>query len=213
MLGIATVTPSFRSAPPPGSGVEAAQALRDGPPCISRRLGKRVSRTMRWGRWCWGSCVAYRSRRKGRLGRGAQAGGGLLKSTVTCICEAIKDRFNAWTHRDLSGGGAGVPVPGRCWSGWHPAPAKAHTPWAGFLNELWIAGRGRRCGEHRRCRGLIGAVEVVLRYQPAATVSGAPSSQPARACATHAKPRSTPHTGSVLRHHRRTRRPGGGTAC
>jgi hypothetical protein len=62
VLGIATVTPSFGSVPPPGSGVGAAQALRHGPPCFLRLLGKCVSRTMRWRRWCWrGSCVAYRS--------------------------------------------------------------------------------------------------------------------------------------------------------
>ena len=102
----------------------------------------------------------------------------LLKSTVICTCEVIRDRFDAWTHVTLSGGGAGVPVPGRVplpdasgRSGRADAPGDNHlrqsgagragtwrqrrpTPLGRVPGRVGASRAARAAtGEHRRCRG------------------------------------------------------------
>jgi transposase-like protein len=112
----------------------------------------------------------------------------LSKSTVSRICEAIKDEFDAWTHRDLSGveleywfldgshfrmhpGAPAEPVLvawgiTTCGSpvlvGLAPGSDEGHDPWAGFLGELVARGlRAPLLVITDGAPGLIGAVALV----------------------------------------------------
>jgi putative transposase len=113
----------------------------------------------------------------------------LSKSTVSRVCQAIKDEFDAWTHRDLSGieleylfldgshfrmhpGAPAEPVLG-AWGitnqgspvlvGLAPGASEGHDPWASFLGELVERGlRAPLLVITDGAPGLIGAVEVVF---------------------------------------------------
>ncbi len=97
---------------------------------------------------------------------GEQAG--VSKSTVSRICEQIKDQFQDWSRRRLDGltldylfldashvkyhpnaaaepvlAGWGIDTDGkRCSSGWTPRPVNPPDAWAGFLTDLGERGLG-----------------------------------------------------------------------
>jgi putative transposase len=113
----------------------------------------------------------------------------LSKSTVSRICQAIKDEFDAWKTRDLGGieleylvldgshfrmhpGAPAEPVLA-AWGittqgspvllGLAPGAHEGHDPWAGFLGELVACGlRAPLLVITDGAPGLIGAVEVVF---------------------------------------------------
>jgi putative transposase len=128
-------------------------------------------------------------RRGGSLGRGAGAGSGLSKSTVSRVCEQVKTEFDAWQRRDLGGieleylfldgsqfrmhpGARAEPV--LCaWGittqgspvlvGLAPGASEGHDPWASFLEDLVDRGlRPPLLVITDGASGLIGAVELVL---------------------------------------------------
>ncbi len=142
-------------------------------PFASRLLGKGVSRTNALEALVLSGFVRGLSVRdvEAALGEALGPEAALSKSTVSRICEAIKDEFDAWKTRDLSGieleylfcdgshfrmhpalgpsrclpPGGSPPRVRRCWSGWRRAATRATTPGRGSWASWWAAGCGRRC--------------------------------------------------------------------
>jgi putative transposase len=160
-------------------------------PFASRLLGKGVSRTNALESLVLSGFVRGLSVRdvEAVLAEALGPEAALSKSTVSRICEVIKQEFDAWKHRDLSGieleylfldgshfrmhpGARAEPV--LCaWGlttqgspvlvGLAPGSDEGHDPWAGFLGEL--VGRGLRAPLlviTDGAPGLVGAVELVL---------------------------------------------------
>jgi putative transposase len=160
-------------------------------PFVSRLLGKGVSRTNALEALVISGFVRGLSVRdvEAALAEALGPEAALSKSTVSRICQAIKDEFDAWTARDLSGieleylfldgshfrmhqGAPAEPV--LCaWGittqgspvlvGLAPGAHEGHDPWAGFLGELVERGlRAPLLVITDGAPGLIGAVEVVF---------------------------------------------------
>jgi putative transposase len=158
-------------------------------PFVSRLLGKGVSRTNALEALVISGFVRGLSVRdvEAALAEALGPEAALSKSTVSRICEAIKDEFDAWTRRDLQGveleylfldgshsrmhpGARAEPV--LCaWGittqgspvllGLAPGSDEGHDPWAGFLDELTTRGlRPPLLVITDGAPGLIGAVEV-----------------------------------------------------
>jgi transposase-like protein len=160
-------------------------------PFASRLLGKGVSRTNALEALVLSGFVRGLSVRdvEAALGEALGPEAALSKSTVSRICEAIKDEFDVWKTRDLAGieleylfcdgshfrmhpGARAEPV--LCaWGvttqgapvlvGLAPGSDEGYDPWAGFLGEL--VGRGLRpplLVITDGAPGLIGAVEIVF---------------------------------------------------
>jgi transposase-like protein len=160
-------------------------------PFTSRLLGKGVSRTNALEALVISGFVRGLSVRdvEAALAEALGPEAALSKSTVSRVCQAIKDEFDAWKLRDLSGieleylfldgshfrmhpGAPAEPVLA-AWGitsqgspvlvGLAPGAHEGHDPWASFLGEL--VDRGLRapllvCTDG--APGLIGAVEVVF---------------------------------------------------
>jgi putative transposase len=160
-------------------------------PFVSRLLGKGVSRSNALEALVISGFVRGLSVRdvEAALAEALGPEAALSKSTVSRICQAIKDEFDAWTDRDLSGveleylfldgshfrmhpGAPAEPV--LCaWGittqgspvlvGLAPGSDEGHDPWAGFLDELVTRGlRPPLLVITDGAPGLIGAVEVVF---------------------------------------------------
>jgi putative transposase len=160
-------------------------------PFASRLLGKGVSRTNALEALVLSGFVRGLSVRdvQATLAEALGPEAALSKSTVSRICEAIKDEFDAWKARDLSGieledlfldgshfrmhpGARAEPV--LCaWGittqgapvlvGLAPGSDEGHDPWAGFLGELVARGlRPPLLVITDGAAGLIGAVEPVF---------------------------------------------------
>jgi transposase-like protein len=142
-------------------------------PFASRLLGKGVSRTNALEALVISGFVRGLSTRDVEAALGEVLGpeAALSKSTVSRICQAIKDEFDAWKTRDLGGieleylfldgshfrmhpgrrpsrccaPGASPLRAARCWWGWHPAPTRATTPGPGSWASWSSAACGRRC--------------------------------------------------------------------
>ena len=160
-------------------------------PFTSRLLGKGVSRTNALEALVISGFVRGLSVRdvEAALAEALGPEAALSKSTVSRICQAIKDEFDAWQQRDLSGieleylfldgshfrmhpGAPAEPV--LCaWGittqgspvlvGLAPGSDEGHDPWASFLGEL--VGRGLKSPLlviTDGAPGLIGAVEVIF---------------------------------------------------
>jgi putative transposase len=160
-------------------------------PFASRLLGKGVSRTNALEALVLSGFVRGLSVRdvEAALAEALGPEAALSKSTVSRICEVIKQEFDAWKTRDLTGieleylfcdgshfrmhpGARAEPV--LCaWGittqgspvlvGLAPGSDEGHDPWAGFLGEL--VGRGLRpplLVITDGAPGLIGAVELVF---------------------------------------------------
>jgi putative transposase len=162
-------------------------------PFTSRLLGKGVSRTNALEALVISGFVRGLSVRdvEAALAEALGPEAALSKSTVSRICQAIKDEFDAWKTRDLSGieleylfldgshfrmhpGAPAEPV--LCaWGittqgspvlvGLAPGAHEGHDPWAGFLGELVECGlRAPLLVITDGAPGLIGAVEVVFAH-------------------------------------------------
>ena len=162
-------------------------------PFTSRLLGKGVSRTNALEALVLSGFVRGLSVRdvEAALAEALGPEAALSKSTVSRICEVVKQEFDAWKHRNLSGieleylfldgshfrmhpGARAEPV--LCaWGlttqgspvlvGLAPGSDEGHDPWAGFLGEL--VGRGLRAPLlviTDGAPGLIGAVELVFTH-------------------------------------------------
>ncbi len=160
-------------------------------PFASRLLGKGVSRTNALEALVISGFVRGLSVRdvEAALAEALGPEAALSKSTVSRICQAIKDEFDAWKTRDLGGieleylfldgshfrmhpGAPAEPV--LCaWGittqgspvllGLAPGAHEGHDPWAGFLGELVARGlRAPLLVITDGAPGLIGAVEVVF---------------------------------------------------
>ena len=160
-------------------------------PFASRLLGKGVSRTNALEALVISGFVRGLSVRdvEAALAEALGPEAALSKSTVSRLCEAITDEFDAWQHRDLSGieleylfldgshfrlhpGARAEPV--LCaWGitsqgspvlvGLAPGASEGHDPWASFLGELVDRGlRAPLLVITDGAAGLIGAVELVL---------------------------------------------------
>jgi putative transposase len=160
-------------------------------PFASRLLGKGVSRTNALEALVLSGFVRGLSVRdvEAALAEALGPEAALSKSTVSRICEAIKDEFDAWKARDLSGieleylfldgshfrmhpGTRAEPV--LCaWGittqgapvlvGLAPGSDEGHDPWAGFLGELVARGlRPPLLVITDGAPGLIGAVELLF---------------------------------------------------
>ena len=162
-------------------------------PFASRLLGKSVSRTNALEALVLSGFVRGLSVRdvEAALAEALGPEAALSKSTVSRICEVVKQEFDAWKHRNLSGieleylfldgshfrmhpGARAEPV--LCaWGlttqgspvlvGLAPGSDEGHDPWAGFLGEL--VGRGLRAPLlviTDGAPGLIGAVELVFTH-------------------------------------------------
>jgi putative transposase len=160
-------------------------------PFASRLLGKGVSRTNALESLVLSGFVRGLSVRdvEAALAEALGPEAALSKSTVSRICEVIKQEFDAWKTRDLHGieleylfldgshfrmhpGARAEPV--LCaWGittqgspvlvGLTPGSDEGHDPWAGFLGDL--VGRGLRAPLlviTDGAPGLVGAVELVL---------------------------------------------------
>jgi len=207
-------------------------------PFTSRLLGKGVSRTNALEALVISGFVRGLSTRdvEAALGEALGPEAALSKSTVSRICQAIKDEFDAWKARDLQGieleylfldgshfrmhpGASAEPV--LCaWGitsqgapvlvGLAPGSDEGHDPWAGFLGELVARGLRSAAGDHRRRARTHRRGRGRLRQQPAAAVSCPPSQKPARQ-----GPKARPGRGQgrvladLRRHHRRPWRAGG----
>jgi len=142
-------------------------------PFASRLLGKGVSRTNALEALVISGFVRGLSTHDVEAALGEVLGpeAALSKSTVSRICQAIKDEFDAWKTRDLSGieleylflddshfrmhqgapadrccaPGASPARAARCWSAWHLAPMRATTPGQASLASWSSVGCGRRC--------------------------------------------------------------------
>jgi transposase-like protein len=129
-------------------------------PFASRLLGKGVSRTNALESLVLSGFVRGLSVRDVEAALGAALGpeAALSKSTVSRICQVLKEEFDAWKGRDRSGieleylfcdgshfrmhpGARAEPVlcawgspprARRCWSGWRRAATRATTPGRGF---------------------------------------------------------------------------------
>jgi putative transposase len=160
-------------------------------PFASRLLGKGVSRTNALEALVISGFVRGLSVRdvEAALAEALGPEAALSKSTVSRICQAIKDEFDAWRQRDLSGieleylfldgshfrmhqGASAEPVLA-AWGittqgtpvlvGLAPGAHEGHDPWAGFLGELVERGlRAPLLVITDGAPGLIGAVEVVF---------------------------------------------------
>jgi putative transposase len=160
-------------------------------PFASRLLGKGVSRTNALEALVISGFVRGLSTRDVEAALGEVLGpeAALSKSTVSRICQAIKDEFDAWKTRDLGGieleylfldgshfrmhpGAPAEPVLA-AWGittqgspvllGLAPGAHEGHDPWAGFLGELVACGlRAPLLVITDGAPGLIGAVEVVF---------------------------------------------------
>ena len=160
-------------------------------PFASRLLGKGVSRTNALEALVISGFVRGLSTHDVEAALGEVLGpeAALSKSTVSRICQAITDEFDAWKTRDLGGieleylfldgshfrdPSRGAGRAGACRLGHHhsgqPGAAGAGTrrprgprPWAGFLGELVARGlRAPLLVITDGAPGLIGAVEVVF---------------------------------------------------
>ena len=162
-------------------------------PFVSRLLGKGVSRTNALEALVISGFVRGLSVRdvEAALAEALGPEAALSKSTVSRICQAIKDEFDAWKTRDLSGieleylfldgshfrmhpGARAEPV--LCaWGittqgspvlvGLAPGAHEGHDPWAGFLGELVERGlRSPLLVITDGAPGLIGAVEVTFAH-------------------------------------------------
>jgi putative transposase len=159
-------------------------------PFTSRLLGKGVSRTNALEALVISGFVRGLSVRdvEAALAEALGPEAALSKSTVSRICQAIKDEFDAWKQRDLSGieleylfcdgshfrmhpGARAEPV--LCaWGvtsqgspvlvGLAPGAHEGHDTWAGFLGELVEHGLRPPLVITDGAPGLIGAVEVVF---------------------------------------------------
>ncbi len=160
-------------------------------PFASRLLGKGVSRTNALEALVISGFVRGLSVRdvEAALGEALGPEAALSKSTVSRVCQAIKDEFDAWTDRDLAGieleylfldgshfrmhpGARAEPVLA-AWGittqgtpvlvGLAPGASEGHDPWASFLGELVERGlRSPLLVITDGAPGLIGAVEVVF---------------------------------------------------
>ena len=160
-------------------------------PFTSRLLGKGVSRTNALEALVISGFVRGLSVRdvEAALAEALGPEAALSKSTVSRICQAIKDEFDAWKTRDLSGieleylfldgshfrmhpGAPAEPVLA-AWGitsqgtpvlvGLAPGASEGHDPWASFLGELVERGlRAPLLVITDGAPGLIGAVELVL---------------------------------------------------
>ena len=160
-------------------------------PFASRLLGRGVSRTNALEALVISGFVRGLSTRDVEAALGEVLGpeAALSKSTVSRICQAIKDEFDAWKTRDLGGIELEYLVLDGSRFRMHPgAPAEpvlaawgittqgspvllglalgaheGHDPWAGFLGELVARGlRAPLLVITDGAPGLIGAVEVVF---------------------------------------------------
>jgi putative transposase len=162
-------------------------------PFVSRLLGKGVSRTNALEALVISGFVRGLSVRDVEAALAEVLGpeAALSKSTVSRICQAIKDEFDAWTARDLSGieleylfldgshfrmhpDAPAEPVLA-AWGitsqgspvlvGLAPGAHEGHDPWAGFLGELVERGlRAPLLVITDGAPGLIGAVEVTFAH-------------------------------------------------
>ena len=160
-------------------------------PFTSRLLGKGVSRTNALEALVISGFVRGLSTRdvEAALGEALGPEAALSKSTVSRICQAICDEFDAWKHRDLQDveleylfldgshfrmhpGAPAEPVLA-AWGitsqgspvlvGLAPGAHEGHDPWADFLDELVDRGlRSPLLVITDGAPGLIGAVEVVF---------------------------------------------------
>jgi putative transposase len=160
-------------------------------PFTSRLLGKGVSRTNALEALVISGFVRGLSVRdvEAALGEALGPEAALSKSTVSRVCQAICDGFDAWKRRDLSEieleylfldgshfrmhpGAPAEPVLA-AWGitsqgtpvlvGLAPGASEGHDPWAGFLSELVDRGlRSPLLVITDGAPGLIGAVEVVF---------------------------------------------------
>jgi putative transposase len=158
-------------------------------PFTSRLLGKGVSRTNALEALVVSGFVRGLSVRdvEAALAEALGPEAALSKSTVSRVCEAIKDEFDAWKQRDLSSieleylfldgshfrmhpGARAEPVLA-AWGittqgspvlvGLAPGSDEGHDPWAGFVGELVDRGlRSPLLVITDGAAGLIGAVEV-----------------------------------------------------
>ena len=162
-------------------------------PFVSRLLGKGVSRTNALEALVISGFVRGLSVRdvEAALAEALGPEAALSKSTVSRICQAIKDEFDAWKTRDLSGieleylflDGSHFRMhpdapaePVLCaWGittqgspvlvGLAPGAHEGHDPWAGFLGELVDRGlRSPLLVITDGAPGLIGAVEVTFAH-------------------------------------------------
>jgi transposase-like protein len=162
-------------------------------PFVSRLLGKGVSRTNALEALVISGFVRGLSVRdvEAVLAEALGPEAALSKSTVSRICQAIKDEFDAWKTRDLSGieleylflDGSHFRMhpdapaePVLCaWGittqgspvlvGLAPGAHEGHDPWAGFLGELVERGlRSPLLVITDGAPGLIGAVEVTFAH-------------------------------------------------
>ena len=162
-------------------------------PFVSRLLGKGVSRTNALEALVISGFVRGLSVRdvEAALAEALGPEAALSKSTVSRICQAIKDEFDAWKTRDLSGieleylflDGSHFRMhpdapaePVLCaWGittqgssvlvGLAPGAHEGHDPWAGFLGELVERGlRSPLLVITDGAPGLIGAVEVTFAH-------------------------------------------------
>jgi putative transposase len=155
--------------PPLTGGAGAALATRHHPAVTSRLLGKGVSRTNALEALVVSGFVRGLSVRdvEAALAEALGPEAALSKSTVSRVCEAIKDEFDAWKQRDLSSieleylyldgshfrmypalgpsRGASPSRAVRCWSGWHRAAMRATTPGPASWASWWTAACARRC--------------------------------------------------------------------
>jgi transposase-like protein len=162
-------------------------------PFASRLLGKSVSRTNALEALVLSGFVRGLSVRdvEAALAEALGPEAALSKSTVSRICEVVKQEFDAWKHRNLSGieleylfldgshfrmhpGARAEPV--LCaWGlttqgspvlvGLAPGSDEGHDPWAGFLGELVARGlRPPLLVITDGAPGLIGAVELVFTH-------------------------------------------------
>jgi putative transposase len=162
-------------------------------PFVSRLLGKGVSRTNALEALVISGFVRGLSVRDVEAALAEVLGpeAALSKSTVSRICQAIKEEFDAWKIRDLHGieleylfldgshfrmhpGAPAEPV--LCaWGitsqgspvlvGLAPGAHEGHDPWAGFLGELVERGlKSPLLVITDGAPGLIGAVEVVFAH-------------------------------------------------
>jgi putative transposase len=160
-------------------------------PFTSRLLGKGVSRTNALEALVISGFVRGLSVRDVEAALAEVLGpqAALSKSTVSRICQVIKDEFDAWTQRDRSGieleylfldgshfrmhpGAPAEPVLA-AWGitsqgapvlvGLAPGASEGHDPWAGFLGELVERGlRAPLLVITDGAPGLVGAVEVMF---------------------------------------------------
>jgi transposase-like protein len=162
-------------------------------PFTSRLLGKGVSRTNALEALVISGFVRGLSTRdvEAALAEALGPEAALSKSTVSRVCQQVKDEFDAWKLRDLSGveleylfldgshfrmhpGAPAEPVLA-AWGitaqgtpvlvGLAPGASEGHDPWAGFLGELVDRGlRSPLLVITDGAAGLIGAVEVVFSH-------------------------------------------------